>query len=215
MSNLINTKPYEKHLALAGVCQAAALVKQIARTGQYDKQAFETSINSIVITDPERSEQVFGQITNLELGFSTLKNQISNKTHIKDTEVTRYVANLLSLERKISGNQKIMTELANRISQTQRQQSFMDLFDHQMMSSLASIYSDVISPAGAKIQVAGDPAMLKQSDNQNKVRALLLAGVRAAVLWRQLGGKRRHILFKRQNILLSAELALKYIKQSQ
>jgi high frequency lysogenization protein len=215
MQNLIHTKPYEKHLALAGVCQAAALVKQIARTGQYDKQAFETSINSIVITDPEHSEQVFGEITNLELGFTTLKNQISNKTDNKDTEVTRYIANLLSIERKISGNGKILAELSNRISQTQRQQSFMDLFDHQMMSGLASIYSDVVSPVGAKIQVAGDPALLKQSDNQNKVRALLLAGVRAAVLWRQLGGRRRHILFNRQSMLLSAEQALEHIKQSQ
>ena len=215
MHNLIHTKPYEKHLALAGVCQAAALVKQIARTGQYDKQAFETSINSIVITDPDHSEQVFGEITNLELGFTTLKNQISNKTDNKDTEVTRYIANLLSIERKISGNDKVLAELGNRISQTQRQQSFMDLFDHQMMSGLASIYSDVVSPIGAKIQVAGDPALLKQSDNQNKVRALLLAGVRAAVLWRQLGGRRRHILFKRQSMLLCAEQALEHIKQSQ
>ena len=214
MPNLIHTKPDEKHLALAGVCQAAALVKQIARTRQYDKPAFQASINSIVITDPEHSEQVFGSITSLELGFTTLKNQISNRTENKDTEITRYIANLLSIERKISGNNKAMAALGERISQTQRQQSFMDLFDHQMMSGLAKIYSDVISPIGAKIQVAGEPALLQQSDNQNKVRALLLAGVRAAVLWRQLGGKRRHILFNRKNILLGTEQALDFIKQS-
>ena len=214
MTNLIHTKPFEKHLALAGVCQVAALVKQIARTGQYDKPAFQTSINSIVITDPEHTAQVFGALPELELGFTTLKNQISNRTANKDTEITRYIANLLSIERKISGNSKALGALGERISQIQRQQSFMDLFDHQMMSSLASIYSDVISPISAKIQVAGDPELLKQSDNQNKVRALLLAGVRAAVLWRQLGGKRRHILFKRQNILLCTEQALEFIKQS-
>jgi high frequency lysogenization protein len=215
MTNLIHTKPFEKHLALAGVCQVAALVKQIARTGQYDKPAFQTSISSIVITDPEHTEQVFGALPKLELGFTTLKNQISNRTENKDTEITRYIANILSIERKISGNGKALAALGERVSQVQRQQSFMDLFDHQMMSGLAKIYSDVISPISAKIQVAGDPELLKQSDNQNKVRALLLAGVRAAVLWRQLGGKRRHILFNRQNILLSTEQALEFIKQSQ
>jgi len=31
----------------------------------------------------------------------------------------------------------------------------MDLFDSQMMSNLAAIYSDVISPIGRKIQIAG------------------------------------------------------------
>jgi high frequency lysogenization protein len=106
-----------------------------------------------------------------------------------------------------------MGKLADRMSQIQRQQAHMDLFEHQMLSNLASIYSDLISPIGAKIQVAGNPALLQKNDNQNKVRALLLAGVRAAVLWRQLGGKRRHILFKRQAILSAGEQALEQIKR--
>jgi high frequency lysogenization protein len=76
------------------------------------------------------------------------------------------------------------------------------------MSNLASIYTDVVSPVTRKIQVAGDPEILKRTDTQHQVRAVLLAGVRAAVLWRQLGGKRRHILFSRQQILDSAEHTL-------
>ena len=80
-----------------------------------------------------------------------------------------------------------------------------------MLSNLASVYADVISPIARKIQVAGDPTILKRPDNQHRVRALLLAGVRAAVLWRQLGGKRRHILFSRPQILASAEQTLNNI----
>ena len=62
--------------------------------------------------------------------------------------------------------------------------------------------------------MSGDPQLLKQVDNQHKVRALLLAGVRSAVLWRQLGGKRRQILLNRQRILVCAEQALAQINQS-
>jgi high frequency lysogenization protein len=62
--------------------------------------------------------------------------------------------------------------------------------------------------------VAGDPEILKRTDTQHRVRAILLAGVRAAVLWRQLGGKRRHILFSRQQILDSAEHTLNNISTS-
>ena len=83
------------------------------------------------------------------------------------------------------------------------------LFDSQILNNLASIYSDVISPLGPKIQVAGNPVQLKQANNQHKVRALLLAGVRAAVLWRQLGGQRRQILFTRRKILANAEHLLR------
>jgi high frequency lysogenization protein len=69
----------------------------------------------------------------------------------------------------------------------------------------------VVSQVARKIQVAGDPDILKRPDNQHRVRAILLAGVRAAVLWRQLGGKRRHILFSRQQILDSAQQTLNNI----
>ncbi|MDP5031742.1 MAG: high frequency lysogenization protein HflD [Paraglaciecola sp.] len=199
---------YNRNLALAGVCQAAALVKQVARTGEVNEKAFNASINSIVITTPQNTIDVFGSLGELYLGFSTLINQLGNDDKLKDIEITRYVANLLTLERKVSGNKKVMQSLGDRVGQIQRQQLHMDILDGQMMSNLAAIYSDVISPVGRKIQIAGTPALLKRNDNQHKVRACLLAGLRAAVLWRQLGGKRRQILFSRQSILRDAKLVL-------
>lgn len=203
----------EKVMALAGVCQAAALVQQASRTGQVEQTAFEASISSIVITEPEHTEQVFGGLQNLRLGLTVLESQLSNRPVNKDAEITRYVASLLGLERKLSNNKNKLNELGNRIEQIQRQQAHLDLFENQMMSNLADIYSDVVSPISPKIQVGGTPALLKQVSNQHKVRALLLAGLRAAVLWRQIGGKRRSILFNRKNILSCAEQALKQINQ--
>ena len=43
----------ENNLALAGVCQAAALVQQLARRGSADNEAIEASLSSILVTDPE------------------------------------------------------------------------------------------------------------------------------------------------------------------
>lgn len=203
-----NQHYHSRHLALAGVCQAAALVKQVARNGEMDHEAFACSINSIAVTDSPQTLDIFGSLPQLTLGFNTLIKQLDNDDHSKDVEITRYVANLLSLERKISGNSKVMRQLGDRISQIQRQQLHMDLLDSQMLSNLAAIYSEVVSPVARKIQIAGSPALLKRADNQHKVRAILLAGLRAAVLWRQLGGKRRQILFSRQSILSAAKSAL-------
>lgn len=203
----------EKHLALAGVCQAAALVQQIARKGHYDEPSYLSSIQSIVITDSENTEQVFGSVSAVRLGMQTLAKQLGNTPEEKDAEVTRYIASILGLERKLNKNKKRMQDLADRIGQLQRQQSHLDLFDNQMLSNLASVYSDVVSPAGPKIQVAGNPTQLQQASNQQKVRALLLAGVRAAVLWRQLGGQRRQILFNRRKVLAAAQQMLQTINQ--
>ena len=202
---------YESNIALAGLCQAAALVKYIARGHEFDNQALMTSLSSITITNSENTEQIFGDTSQLALGYQTLLAQLSGQSTNKDVEITRYIANLLSIERKLSASKNSMAALGDRISNVQRQQLHLDLTDNQMLSNLASVYTDVVSPIARKIQVAGDPEMLKLPDNQHRVRALLLAGVRAAVLWRQLGGKRRHILFNRQQILDSAENTLKNI----
>ena len=205
---------YQSNIALAGICQAAALVKQIARSNEFDKTALETSLNSIAITNPQDTEQVFGDVSQLALGYQTILAQLGNQVEIKDVEVTRYIANLMAIERKLSSNKKAMAALGERISNIQRQQAHFDVTDSQMLKSLDSVYTDVVSPIGRKIQVAGDPNILKRPDNQQRVRAALLAGVRAAVLWRQLGGKRRYILFSRQQIVDSAKNTLKNINTS-
>ncbi|WP_158969782.1 high frequency lysogenization protein HflD [Paraglaciecola sp. L3A3] len=210
MSEYQNNRFYQSNIALAGVCQAAVLVKQIARQNEFDQAALATCISSITVTEPKNTEEVYGDISKLALGYQTILSQLGNQTN-KDVEITRYIANLLSIERKLTGNKKALNTLGERISNVQRQALHLDLLDTQMLRNLDSIYTDVISPLGRKIQVGGDPALLKREDNQYRVRAALLAGVRATVLWRQLGGKRRHILLNRQQIVKSAEQTLNHI----
>jgi high frequency lysogenization protein len=117
----------------------------------------------------------------------------------------------LSLERKLAKNRKALNDLGDRISHVQRQLAHVDFEHQQIVSSLASVYTDIISPLAPKIQVAGSQQFLSQPAVQHKVRALLLAGVRAAVLWRQMGGKRRQILFNKGHILEAAKQALRVI----
>jgi high frequency lysogenization protein len=201
----------ERHIALAGVCQAAALVQSVARKGSADAQAVEASISSILVTAPDNPQQVYGSLPNLLVGFSTLVAQLDNESRHKDAEITRYVASILSLERKLSKHPTALNDLGERISHVQRQLGHVEFEHSQIMSSLASVYTDVVSPLAPKIQIAGNQQHLSSSTNQHKVRALLLAGVRSAVLWRQMGGKRRHILFNKSQILKAAKQAVRVI----
>jgi high frequency lysogenization protein len=201
----------ERHIALAGVCQAAALVQSIARKGSADAQAIEASISSILVTTPDNPQQVYGSLPNLTVGFKTLVAQLDNESRHKDAEITRYVASILSLERKLSKHPTALNNLGERISHVQRQLGHIDFEHRQIMSSLASIYTDVVSPLAPKIQIAGNQQYLSIETNQYKVRALLLAGVRSAVLWRQMGGKRRHILLNKGQILKAAKQAVRVI----
>nr|WP_136249700.1 high frequency lysogenization protein HflD [Ningiella ruwaisensis] len=202
-------KLIEQQLALAGVCQAAKLVQSIARRGEADENAVEASISSILVTAPENTQQVYGKLSNLKIGFTTLVDQLDSASKTKDAELTRYIASILSLERKLSRNNQALNELGQRVSHVQRQTVHVGFENLQILSSLASIYSDIVSPLAPKIQIAGNPNFLSLESNQKRVRALLLAGIRSAVLWRQLGGKRRHILFSRNKIVHAAKQALR------
>jgi high frequency lysogenization protein len=61
----------------------------------------------------------------------------------------------------------------------------------------------------------GSHRVLHARENMDKVRALLLAGVRAAVLWKQVGGSRIQILFSRTKIKAAAEKILQQIEHNQ
>jgi high frequency lysogenization protein len=201
----------ERQLALAGVCQAAALVQSVARTGNADANAIEASVSSILVINSDNPQQIYGSLPNLKVGFTTLVAQLDTESRHKDTEITRYVASILSLERKLSKHPSALSDLGERISHVQRQLAHVDFEHSQIMSSLASVYTDIVSPLAPKIQIAGNQQFLSSETNQNKVRALLLAGVRSAVLWRQMGGKRRNILFKKTQILKAAKQAVRVI----
>lgn len=68
-------------------------------------------------------------------------------------------------------------------------------------ASFAGLYQDTISTFKQRIQVHGDMRFLQQDITAAKVRALLFAGIRSARLWRQLGGRRWHLLTKRGAML--------------
>ncbi|EMB7844925.1 high frequency lysogenization protein HflD [Vibrio vulnificus] len=197
---------YDRTIAFAGMCQAVALVQQIARNGHCDQDAFETSIKAILNTNPANTLDVFGNESQLKLGLECLVKGIDSTP--TGSEVTRYLISLMALERKLMGRNDAMSQLGDRIQMVQRQTEHHDLFEEQMISNVASIYLDVISPIGPRIQVTGTPTVLQQTSNQHKVRALLLSGIRSAVLWRQVGGRRRHLIFGRKKMVEQAQILL-------
>jgi high frequency lysogenization protein len=80
-----------------------------------------------------------------------------------------------------------------------------------ILAALADIYVNQISTMQPRIMVSGDPSYLHNPDNINRIRSLLLAGIRAAMLWWQIGGRRRQILFNRSRYVAQAKMLLKAV----
>ncbi|MCH1918907.1 high frequency lysogenization protein HflD [Shewanella sp. A3A] len=190
-------------MALAATLQAIAQVQYIARHGETDEQQLAAALNTILVTEPDSIDDIYPDKQVLANGFRWVLNQLGDSQQ-KDVEVTRYLVGLLSLERKLSRNNGALNVLSERINQVHRQLQHFAITDEQVISNFASIYSDVISNIGPKIQISGNPHVLQQPLVQHKIRALLLAAMRSAVLWRQLGGKRRQLVFTRKAIVDTA-----------
>ncbi|GAA0822137.1 high frequency lysogenization protein HflD [Colwellia asteriadis] len=205
----------DKIITFAVICQVAYHVQQVSKKGLISDEDFSVLLQSLIETSPENTLAVYGNdLHNVKKGLSLLITHLSNDTQNspKDPEFTRYVISLINLERRLAKQPKQLNNLGERIDATKRQLAHYDLTSETLIASFASIYSDVISPLGQKIQVTGEPEILKQTVNQYKIRALLLAGIRAAVLWRQVGGKRRQVLFSRKKMVNTAQALLKQVE---
>lgn len=105
---------YDITLALAGVCQAARLVQQLAHQGHCDSDALHVSLNSIIDLDPESTLAVFGgSEANLRLGLETLLGVLNTSSRQGlNAELTRYTLSLMVLERKLAASKGAMDTLA-------------------------------------------------------------------------------------------------------
>ncbi|MGR5048688.1 high frequency lysogenization protein HflD [Photobacterium damselae] len=198
---------YDRTIAFAGICQAVKLVQQVAQTGRCDNEMLTATLESILVTDPANTLAIYhSDEANLRIGLEALVKDIDNTS--SGNELTRYLVGVMALERKLSGRRDSMAQLGDRIDHLKRQTEHFELLEEQMLSNIASVYLDIISPLGPRIQVSGTPAQLQIPQVQHKVRALLLAAIRSAVLWRQVGGKRRHLIFGRKQMVEQAKILL-------
>lgn len=201
---------YDITLALAGICQSAHLVQQLAHQGQCPQDVLKTSLGSLLDLNPPSTLAVFGnQETNLQFGLETLIAVLNSSSRQGlSAELTRYTLSIMVLERKLNASKTALDNLSSRIEQLDRQLAHYELASDTLLSAMASIYVELISPLGPRIQVTGSPAILQNTQIQNKVRATLLAGIRAAVLWQQVGGGRLQLMLSRNRLVNEAKSIL-------
>ncbi|WJV55722.1 high frequency lysogenization protein HflD [Prodigiosinella aquatilis] len=198
-------------LALGGICQSACLVQQLAHQGNCSSDTLRTSLNSILIVNPATTLDVFGnEESNLTTGLKTLLSILNSTRGDLNTELSRYTFSLIALERRLDKNRSAFKELSSRINQLGRQTEHYDLLSDTIINVLAGIYVDVISKLGPRIQVTGSVDILKNNQIQAKVRAILLAGIRSAVLWQQVGGGRLQLMFARNALVKHAQQILSH-----
>lgn len=197
-----------KTLALAGVAQTASLVYELATHGNYDPVAFAASINSVYKVDSASTEAVYENVGNLQLGLIKLVNLLTYEQRKTNKDIMRYFIGILTLERKLNKDKSRLALLQQRLQTILKQVDYFSPLHETVLENLGSLYTDTIGQFKPRIIVTGKNEYLQASDIVYKIRALLLAGIRSAVLWHQLGGKRWQLIFYRSQFVKTSNFLL-------
>ena len=195
----------ERILALAGMVQALAQVRRIADTGQADATVLATALESVFQIDAESPAAVYGGEQALRPGLLLLRDYFQNAA--RDEFLPRLALAVLQLERRFSRDpmaQRVHAGIIGLGPMAARLGSA----HPEVLAAMGGLYASTVSHLRPRVLVQGNPHYLGQAQVVAEVRAVLLAALRSAVLWRQLGGSLWDLLLRRRALLRSVEAHL-------
>lgn len=186
----------DRVLALAALLQALAQVRRVADTGQGETAQLQVALDSVFRIDAPDTASALGGVAALQPGLRLLRAQLARDG--KDEAVARLALAVLQLERRFVAQPAMVERVRNSLRLLQGQ-AVRDGSTHpDVIGALARLYADTLSTLRPRIMVQGNPHYLSQAGVIAEIRALLLAALRAAVLWRQLGGSLWDFVFARR-----------------
>lgn len=200
----------QQTLALAGVAQAAFLVHQLSQYGIAAQDKLDTSLGSLFVNNPKTTEEVYGRVDKLNLGLQVMQEIFQGKSSfLKSPDVMRYIIGLIYLAPNVSKHPSMLDTISAGLANIEALHSDKNFAaSDEVIEQLGSIYQKTVSTLSFRVQVKGNMNFLKNERTAAKIRAVLLSGIRSAILWQQLGGKRWHFLIHRKRISSDTTLLL-------
>lgn len=191
-----------RNIALAAVTQCAVLVHRLASQGSVPTSSLLGCLQPVYDLDPKSLETLYPDVRRFSEGIDTLQRSFDSEGLRENAEVVRYLLGMLVLQQHLGRRADLQGQMRDRLdtlSLTAPALNDDSLVDQEALqescNALARLYQDTISKLSFRIHVAGNPEYLRDHAVADQIRALLLAGIRSAVLWHQLGGRRWHLFF--------------------
>jgi len=192
-------KIQQRTIALAGVAQACAEVQALARRGQVNEAVFDTAVKSILVLDAVSTQAIYSGLGGVHPGLRIIAKGITSSAKPEDVELLRYVMSILQLQTQMYRNNSAFEQFAQDVERL----SAVDAIE--LPNSCAELYQKHISGLRPQIIVQGEEDYLQRADIPPKIRALLLAAFRSAVLWQQKGGNKFKMVWERTRMSNAAK----------
>lgn len=189
----------ERVLALAGLAQALQQVRRIAETGQSEVSVVQASLDTVFRMDADSTVAVYGRASNVATGLRVLRGYLSKET--RDDALPRLAMSVLQLERRFVREGDMVNAVGEGVQDIAARAEQLGSTHPDVLSALGGLYAETISHLRPRVMVQGNPHYLGQPGVVAEIRAILLAAVRSAVLWRQLGGSMWDLILSRRALL--------------
>lgn len=176
----------DRVLALAGLIQALAQVRRIADTGQAHAEVVTTALDSVFRIDASTTAEVYGGTRSLRPGLMLLRDYFTGA--MPDEQLPRLALAVIQLERRFVRDDDMVSRVVDGIRAQGEAAERLGSSHPDVLNALGALYADTLSHLRPRVLVQGNPHYLGQAPVVAEVRAVLLAAVRSAVLWRQMGG---------------------------
>jgi high frequency lysogenization protein len=193
-------------MALAGLTQGVHLALSVARQGQAEPQALAASLGSVLQLSADSPEAIYGGLAGVRTGLRLLVDQLRGQQ--RDADLVRIGATVLSLERRYGRSGDVQGTLRALLQAIADEYGPDRAAEGPAVAALAQAYLATLSTLTPRIRVAGNPLLLKDEANIQAIRACLLAALRSAALWHQLGGRGWRLLLQRGRMVETAQRLL-------
>ncbi len=195
-------------MALAGMFQCAALIEQVATNGNMNQAAFDCSFDSLFTFDAQATVDIFGSLAGLSRGLDVLTRYLGGEGQKSGKHIAYYVLSMLKIAARLQGDKPMASEILTSLQKIESQSREFDFSRNSIIAKIDGVYQSTVSTINPRIMVHGEQNYLSNGNNAGKIRTLLLAGIRSAVLWSQLGGSKWKLLFSRKKYVLTAKQLL-------
>jgi high frequency lysogenization protein len=186
---------HDRVLALAGLAQALRQVRRVAETGQAEGSVLDTALGSVFRIDADSTAEVFGGVPNVRPGLVLVRDYLANQG--QDPLLPKLALAVTQLERRFVGDDDIAGRVHAGILAARVDAERLGTAHPEVLAKLGALYADTVSHLRPRVLVQGNPHYLGQAAIVAEIRAMLLAALRSAVLWRQSGGSPWDFLFQR------------------
>ena len=179
----------------------------MARTGAADENNLARMVRTALILDTPNPESLYDGISDIQRGLDLIVAVSGRRPDGDQLEILRMTNAALQLQASLRASDLFRDKLGRKLARLDFASRPVPYPD-EVYFSLNDLYTETLSQLRPSIIVNGAQGHLQSAVLVAKVRSALLAAVRNAWLWHQVGGRRWHLLVFRRRYAEQARAAL-------